>query len=94
MTLRRLADMAHSRGYDAFVTQEEECEAYLLNGSEYSRSCRYEATMSNVADPTEEMADEETAYLVAEIFALTDSERSSYPRPTGIFLRGNDCLFD
>jgi hypothetical protein len=94
MTLRRLAEMTRSRGYDSFVMQQEQCVMSLQFGSEIGRSCDYKATMTNEADTPIELADDGNAYTVAAIFAQTDGEASSYPRRTGIFERGNDCVVD
>lgn len=95
MTLRRLAEMSRSKGFDAFVTRREGCASLHLNGgSELGRSCTYKATMVNLVDVASPLGEDEKVYEVAAIYSLTDQEASSYPRMTGIFERHNACVID
>ncbi|MEO1967082.1 MAG: hypothetical protein ABGW87_00020 [Sphingomonadaceae bacterium] len=95
MTLRTLAEMSRSKGFDAFVTRREGCASLHLNGgSELGRSCTYKATMINLANVVSPIGEDEKLYEVAAIYSLTDQEASSYPRLTGIFERHNACVID
>lgn len=92
MTLRRLAEMAQSKGYPSFVTEEGNCGILLINQNPTNRRCKLTARMENASESVGQLESGEERLNVAEVMSLTDSDAPRYPRRVGILNYKNQCV--